>query len=139
MSLKDIKIKKLVIHKDERGYLFEGLRKDDSLFGGEFGQCLISVVYKDAIKGLHKHANQTDYTLCAKGKLLYVATDGREVKKFILDENNPRLIKIPLGIWHGYKALEDEALVVHILDRTYNPKDTEEKDPYAFGNFWEID
>ena len=36
MSLEEIKIKKLKIHKDDRGYLFEGLRQDDSLFDGKY-------------------------------------------------------------------------------------------------------
>jgi len=136
MSLKDIKLKKLVIHKDDRGYLFEGLRKDDKLFDGVFGQCLISVVYPNVIKGLHKHTKQTDYTLCAKGRLLYIAADGKRVKKFLLDSNDPILIKVPPGIWHGYKALDEEVIVVHIMDTTYDPNDTDSKDPMAFGDVW---
>ncbi|MBU1632507.1 MAG: dTDP-4-dehydrorhamnose 3,5-epimerase family protein [Nanoarchaeota archaeon] len=138
MSINNIKIKKLIIHKDDRGYLFEGLRQDDHLFDGIYGQSLISVVYPNVIKGLHKHTKQTDYTLCAKGRILYVATDGKEVKKMILDGENPVLIKIPPGIWHGYKALGKEVLIVHIMDTTFDPNDTEEKDPYAFGDVWEV-
>lgn len=136
MSLKGIKIKNLEIHKDDRGYLFEGLRKDDSLFDGKYGQCLISVVYADIIKGLHKHKKQTDYTLCAKGRVLYVVSDEKEVQKFILDENKPVLIKVPPGLWHGYKAIEKEAVLVHIMDRTYDPEDTLAKDPYSFWDIW---
>jgi len=138
MTIEDIKTKELKIHKDDRGYLFEGLRQDDSLFDGTYGQCLISVVYPNVIKGLHKHIKQTDYTLCAKGKILYVATDGKTVKKFILDGEKPLLIKTPPGIWHGYKALEEEVLIVHIMDTIFDPNDTEEKDPYAFGDLWKV-
>lgn len=138
MSLDKIKIKKLIIHEDDRGYLFEGLRKDDSLYDGTFGQCLVSIVYPGVTKGLHKHTRQTDYTLCASGRALYIATDGKNVKKLILDSKKPVLIKVPPGIWHGYKALDNEAMIIHIMDITYDPEDTEEKDPNAFGDIWKI-
>ena len=138
MNLNEVKIKKLVIHKDERGYLFEGLRKDDSMFNGEYGQCLISVVYAGIIKGFHKHEKQTDYTLCAKGKVLYIVSDGKEIKKIILDGEDPLLVKVPPGLWHGYKALEKEAILIHIMDTIYDLEDTEAKDPHSFGDVWKI-
>lgn len=139
MNLDKIEIKKLVVRKDNRGYLFEGLREDDKLFEGKFGQCLISTVYKDVIKGFHKHKKQIDYTLCAEGKAIYVASDGKEIKKFLLNSQDPILIKVPPGIWHGYKAVEGNAVLVHIMNTTYDPKDTEEKDPLSFGNVWDMD
>jgi dTDP-4-dehydrorhamnose 3,5-epimerase len=139
MSLDKVEIKVLKIHEDERGYLFEGLRADDKLFGGKFGQTLISHVNKDVTKGLHLHHKQTDYTLCAKGKALYVATDGKGVKQFILDGKNPVLIKVPPGIWHGYKAIDGDALLIHVMDETFDPDDTEAKDPDAFGPIWDVE
>jgi len=139
MNLNKVKIKKLVIHEDDRGYLFEGLRADDALFEGEFGQCLISIVHNGVIKGFHKHKKQVDYTLCAKGKAIYAVSDGKEIKKFLLDGKNPILIKVPPGIWHGYKAIEGDAVLIHVMNTTYNPKDTEEKDPLSFGDIWDMD
>jgi dTDP-4-dehydrorhamnose 3,5-epimerase-like enzyme len=138
MELKKIEIKKLIIHKDERGYLFEGLKNNDHLFDGKFGQCLISVVNPEIIKGLHKHKIQTDYTLCVKGKVLYVVGDEEKFEQFILDGDDPLLIKVPPGYWHGYKAMNDEALLVHIMDTIFDPNDTEAVDPYHFGDFWTI-
>ena len=139
MNLNKVKIKRLVIHEDDRGYLFEGLRADDNIFEGKFGQCLISIVHNGIIKGFHKHKKQVDYTLCAKGKAIYAVSDGKEIKKFLLDGQNPILIKVPPGIWHGYKAVEGDAVLVHIMNTTYNPEDTEEKDPLSFGDIWDND
>ncbi|MBI4980238.1 methyltransferase domain-containing protein [Candidatus Woesearchaeota archaeon] len=136
--LENVKLKKLTIHQDERGYLFEGLRADDAFYGGEFGYSLISVVSPGVIKGLHKHQKQTDYTLCAKGKALYVFGDGKEFRQVILDGKDPVLVAVPPGLWHGYKALDDEAVLVHIIDRVYDPNDCEAVDPYTFGDYWSV-
>ncbi|MCK4669649.1 MAG: dTDP-4-dehydrorhamnose 3,5-epimerase family protein [Nanoarchaeota archaeon] len=139
MNLDDIEVKELTIWKDERGFLFEGLRADDPLYGGVFGQCLVSVVNPGVIKGLHLHHQQTDFTLCARGRVLYVATDGENVRKFLLDTERPRLIKVPPGIWHGYQARGGEAMLIHIMDKTYDPNDTEAKDPFEFGRLWNLE
>ncbi|HLD06462.1 MAG TPA: dTDP-4-dehydrorhamnose 3,5-epimerase family protein [Candidatus Nanoarchaeia archaeon] len=138
MSIADVQAKRLIVHADGRGYLFEGLRADDGLFGGRYGQCLISVLHDGVIKGLHLHRKQTDFTLCAKGRVLYVATDGTKVRKFLLDGAAPVLLKIPPGVWHGYQAIGGEALLVHIMDMAYDPADTEARDPHAFGNLWHL-
>lgn len=135
-----IETKKLTMHKDGRGYLFEALRRDDKLFGGEFGQVLISVVYPGVIKGLHLHHKQTDYTACIRGNLKYGIVqekDGKvEIKTLVIGDTNPLLIKIPPGLWHGYMAVGGEAIILHIMDKTYDPTDVEAKDPNAFGNIW---
>ncbi len=118
--------------------LFEGLKNNDDIFDGKFGQTLVSVLHPGIVKGWHRHWKQTDYTLCAKGKLKYCISDGKEVKCFIIGEDNPMLIKTPPGLWHGYKAVDGEAIIFHVMDKAYNPKneDTERLDPDAFGDVW---
>lgn len=138
VTINDVKVKKLIVHRDERGYLFEGLRFDDNFYGGKFGYNLISVVSAGVIKGLHRHQKQTDYTLCAKGRALYVVSDGKNFKKFVLDGEDPLLIAVPPGLWHGYKALDGEALLIHIIDYVFDPSDCEAVDPFHFGNYWDV-
>ncbi len=139
-------IKKLNVFANDQGYLYETLRADDSLFDGEFGQGIVSVLYPGTIKGLHKHSKQTDYTTCVKGNIKYVLAkeniDGSaSIKTFAIGENNHIMIKVPPGYWHGYMPLgNEEAIVVHIMDTLYNPKDddTDRKDAYAFGDVWSV-
>ena len=140
-----IKIKELKIHSDDKGYLFETLRNDDELFDGKFGQALISVVYPNVIKGLHKHEKQTDYTVCVRGNCKYCVVkeeNGKvEVKTFFIGEKNPVMIKIPPGLWHGYMPLGNErATILHLMDKSYdvNDPDTERLDVYAFGDVWTV-
>jgi dTDP-4-dehydrorhamnose 3,5-epimerase len=137
-----IEIKILKLFKDEKGCLFETLRADDEIFDGKFGQTLVSVVYPGVIKGLHLHKKQTDYSTCIKGNVKYVAIEEKnkkiEARVFDIGEKNPILIKTPPGIWHGYMAVSEEAIMLHVADKLYDPKDddTERVDPFYFGDFW---
>ena len=140
-----VKVKKLNSFFDEEGELFETLRCDDEIFSGVFGQNLISIVKPGIIKGLHFHRKQTEYTTCIKGNILYVAikeVNGQDliIEKFEVGERNRILIKTEPGIWHGYTPLDGrEAVVLYTMDKAYNHKDpdTEDKDPFAFGDIWE--
>jgi len=141
-----IEFKDLKVFANDQGYLFETLRNDDSIFGGSFGQVLVSVLYPGVIKGLHKHSKQTDYTTCVKGNIKYIVAKENEdgsadVKTYVLGENNPVLIKVPPGYWHGYMPLANqEATVLHVMDTLFDPKDddTERKDAFAFGDVWTV-
>jgi len=131
-----VEFKQLKIHSDDRGDLFEGLREDDPIFGGKFGQVLISVIKPGVVKGWHMHKKQTDYTLCAKGNILYGVSDGKKTETFVIGDKNPVMVKVTPGLWHGYKALGGEAILVHVMDTTYDPEDTEKTDPNSFGDVW---
>ena len=143
-TFKGVELKQLKIFQDDQGYLFETLRNDDEIFDGKFGQTLISELYPGAIKGLHKHEKQTDYTTCIKGNIKYIIvkenSQGKpEIKTFLIGEKNPVLIKIPPGYWHGYTTLANQrATILHLMDKPFNPKepDTAEKDPFEYGDIW---
>jgi len=143
-EISEIQIKKLNIFANDQGYLFETLRADDKIFDGKFGQVLVSAVYPGIIKGLHLHKKQTDYTTCIKGNIKYVAIKinldkSIKINTFVVGEKNPILIKCPPGVWHGYTPLSNqEAIVLHLMDKTYDPADpdTDRKDPFEFGDVW---
>ena len=126
--------------------MFETVRSDDKIYDGKFGQVLISVLYPGVIKGWHLHKKQTEYTTCIKGNIKYVAvkenSDGkREIKTMIIGEKNPMTIKMSPGVWHGYMPLSNqEAIVMHLADKPYdiNDPDTDEKDPFEFGDLWTV-
>lgn len=138
---KILTIKPLRIFEDKEGKLFETLRADDDIFGGKFGQNLVSFVKPGVVKGFHLHHKQTEYTTCIKGDILYVAIrkvakKKLEMERIFIGERNPKLIRTDPGIWHGYTPLNREgAIVLYTMDKPYNPKDTdtEDKSPYAFG------
>ncbi len=142
--LRRVEVKPLKVFVDDRGHLFEGLRRDDAIFGGVFGQTLVTTIFPGVVKGWHKHEKQTDYTLCAVGNVKYCTAyeePGKplRIETFYLGEQSQSLIKVPPGVWHGYTPIGNQpAVLVHLMDTVFDPNDTQRKDPLAFGDVWTV-
>lgn len=134
-----IEIKKLKVFSDERGCLFEILRNVDEVLGKtEIAQVTVGVLKPGITKAWHMHKEQTDHITILKGKALLGLANGKETEKIFLDEKKPELVKISPGIWHGIKALEGEAVILYIMNKTYNPEDEFRKNEEEFEKgFWE--
>ncbi len=128
-----VKVKKLKVIPDERGNLMEIFRNDDELFEN-FGQVYLTTAYPGVTKAWHFHKDQTDHMTVIKGMMKIVLYDDREdsptkgeVNEFFVGVRNPVLVRIPKGIYHGFKCIStDEALVINIPDKTYNYKTPDE-------------
>ena len=131
-----VEIKNLTVNADERGYLMEILREDDELFS-HFGQCYVALNYPGVVRAWHYHRLQDDHFCCIKGMVKVALYDGREdspthgeVNEFFLGEQNPILLKIPVGVVHGYKTIGAEpSLLLNFPTRPYN---RENPDEYRF-------
>jgi|SRR3989338_3107948 len=109
-----VEIKKLKLIRDNRGFLMEMLRSDDSIFE-KFGQVYLSVCKPKVVKGWHYHKKQTDNFVVVKGNSKVVLYDGREdsptkgeVQEVFIGEDNPILLKIPPFVVHGITPAGDE-------------------------------
>jgi dTDP-4-dehydrorhamnose 3,5-epimerase len=50
-----------------------------------------------------------------------------EVNEFFLGVHNPVLVKIPRGVYHGFKAIgDDEAIVINVPTEPYNREEPDE-------------
>lgn len=131
--IQGIEIKQLKRHADERGYLMEMLREDDEIFE-HFGQSYVSLNYPGVIRAWHYHKKQNDFWVCVKGMIKAVVYDSREdsptygeVNEFFMGDNNPILLKIPVGVMHGYKTVGVEpSLLVNFPTMPYNREDPDE-------------
>jgi len=118
--------KKLRLMPDERGRLMEILRKDDPFFES-FGQAYITTAYPGVVKAWHRHKKQTDHFSCIKGMAKLVLYDDRgnsktkgEVNEFFIGELNPLLVRIPNGVWHGFKCIsETECICLNLPTELY--------------------
>ena len=129
--IEGVKIKKLKIISDDRGFLMEILRSDDEIFK-KFGQIYMTMVKRGIAKGWHYHKIQDDYMVCVWGKALVVLYDARknsrtfgEVEEYILAEPEKEgehiLLKIPKEVVHGFTAIGcDEAIIINIPTEKYN-------------------
>jgi len=133
MGIDGVKVKKLKIIRDERGRLMEILRKDDDIFR-EFGQVYMTTAFPGVLKAWHYHKKQTDNFTCIRGRMRLGLYDGREespsfgkVEEYTISLEDPMLVQIPPGVYHGFKCLSDEeAVVVNTVTVPYDPKNPDE-------------
>jgi len=123
-------------HEDDRAQrLFD-------IFPEINGQINISHVNStDHVVAWHKHKIQTDYWFCVKGSfkvgLAEPQDDGTyRVRWEYLSDKNPRIIEIPPGVYHGYKALQSESIILYYLDQKYSSDDEWKVLPGHFGENW---
>jgi dTDP-4-dehydrorhamnose 3,5-epimerase len=131
--IQGVKIKKLIVHCDERGRLAEIIRKDDDIFE-KFGQVYMTTVYPGVVKGWHYHKIQSDNFCCVKGMIKLVLFDAREksktygeINEFFIGEHNPLVVHIPRFVYHGFKGIsETESIVINTITEVYNSKKPDE-------------
>jgi|TARA_R110002012_G_scaffold282359_1_gene472065 dTDP-4-dehydrorhamnose 3,5-epimerase len=123
-------------HEDDRAQrLFD-------IFPEVNGQINISHVNStDHVVAWHKHKIQTDYWFCVKGSfkvgLAEPQDDGTyRVRWEYLSDKNSRIIEIPPGVYHGYKALQSESIILYYLDQKYSSDDEWKVLPGHFGENW---
>ncbi len=109
--IEGVKVKKLRVVPDERGWLMEVIRCDDDIFK-KFGQVYLTTAYPGVVKAWHYHKKQIDNFTCIKGMTKVALYDAREdsptykeINEFFIGDKNPLLIKVPPLVYHGFKAI----------------------------------
>ncbi len=131
--IKDVSVKLLTVHNDERGRLMEILRNDDEIFT-KFGQVYMTTNYQGVIKAWHCHKMQIDYVSCVKGMIKLVLFDKREnsptngeINEYFIGDSSNRLIVIPPGVYHGWKNIKnEESIVISVINNLYNRDNPDE-------------
>lgn len=127
-------LKQLITHPDDRGFFRELLRSDDPFYSG-FGQTSMTVTYPGVIKAFHYHEQQDDIWFVADGMAQCVLYDMRkdsptykQTQVVYAGEQNPVLIKIPIGVAHGYRVLGPKPVtLIYHTTKPYNAKNPDEK------------
>jgi dTDP-4-dehydrorhamnose 3,5-epimerase len=128
-----VKVKRLVVHPDERGRLMEILRADDEIFD-RFGQVYITTGYPGVVKAWHFHKKQADHFTCLHGMVKLVLYDPRKgsrtrgtINEFFIGPHNPLLVRIPPGVYHGFKSIDvHESIMLNIPTEPYRPDEPDE-------------
>lgn len=136
----DVRVQPFPIYPDDRGYFLEIQRIGRGVVAGfppETTQISAALNYAGTIKAFHYHLHQTDCWTPVKG-LFQVALADLRVNSPTFGKRNtlyvgglrPWHILIPPGVAHGYKVIGgEEAMLVYLTNRFYNPKD-EGRIPY---------
>ena len=123
---------------DERGKIMHMMRADDPQFE-RFGEIYFSMVYPGAIKAWHLHTKMTLNYAVVSGTIKLVLYDPRpssptkgEVQEIFLGEQNYARVKIPPGIYNGFKGVgTTPALVANCATIPHDPAEIQRLDPFS--------
>jgi dTDP-4-dehydrorhamnose 3,5-epimerase len=122
---------------DERGTVMHMLKRTDPHFL-EFGEIYFSTVYRDVVKGWHRHREMTLNYACVFGRIKLVLYDERDdsstrgdIAEFFLGPDDYSLVVIPPGIWNGFKGMKEPyAIVANACTHPHDPALSERLDPF---------
>jgi|SRR5690348_18075447 len=122
---------------DERGTILHMLRSTDAHFL-QFGEIYFTTIYKDVIKGWHKHREMTLNYACIEGRIKLVLFDDRpqsptkgELMEIFLGPDHFALVIIPPQIWTGFKGMTGPySIVANCCTHPHDPSRSERMDPF---------
>jgi len=100
----------------------------------------INISYVNSTKHVvawHKHDIQTDYWFCVKGSFKVGLAKDDDVEWEYLSDKTQKVLTIPPGVYHGYKALEPNSILIYYLSHKYNPDDELRAKVGDFGEVWD--
>jgi len=122
---------------DARGAVLRIMRRNDEFFR-QFGEVYCSYVRPNCVKGWHLHKKMTLNYVVISGSIELVLFDARRqssthmTKQVItLGESNYQLVRIPPGIWNGFKSKDDSrgAFVINVADFPHDPNEIQRCKP----------
>jgi dTDP-4-dehydrorhamnose 3,5-epimerase len=131
-KIKGIRIVKLNEIFDSKGSVLHMIKSSSPEFQ-KFGECYISEVNYNSIKGWKLHSRQTQNISVPSGKIKMVLYDSREDSstcKELIELNlgrpdNYLRITIPPGVIYGFKGLSNpNALLVNCTDIEHDPNES---------------
>lgn len=129
--MEGVVIKELNVFTDERGWLTELFRNDETDFSPVMSY--VSLTKPGISRGPHEHMDQSDF-FCFLGNFRLYLWDNRKGsvsfgEKFVLDTGGkPVTAIVPPGVVHAYKNMGPaEGLVLNLPDRLFRGQG--KKDP----------
>lgn len=121
--MKGLYIKEVLLYRDQRGWLGEILREDESEIRP--AMTYLSMTRPGLTRGPHEHREQTD-CFCFIGRFRLYLWDNRKKsvtygeKKIIDTSEAPTIVVVPPGIVHAYRNIGSaEGIVINLPDRLY--------------------
>ncbi len=122
---------------DERGTVHHMLKRTDPHFI-EFGEIYFTTVYRDVIKGWHRHREMTLNYACINGRIKLVLFDDREgsatrgeLMEVFLGPDDYSLVVIPPGVWNGFKGMDETSIVANCCTHPHDPSRSDRLDPFV--------
>ena len=119
----------LTVRTDDRGNLFEIIRKDALTDGLEPKQVYYVENHQaNTIRGFHAHNIMTDWFMVPKGAALFVffktiktgAVKTTLYQRVTVTDKAPCVITVPPNVFHGWRSLADDTCLISIASECYN-------------------
>ncbi len=114
---------------DNRGKVMHMLRSDDAHFE-KFGEIYFSTVFEGIVKGWHLHKEMTLNYACVYGAVQFGLYDARkdsptkgETQQILLSPENYVLVRVPPGVWNGFRGLKGESIVANCATMAHDPEE----------------
>ncbi len=122
---------------DDRGKVMHHLKATDPEFEA-FGEIYFSTVNPGVVKGWHLHHRMIINYVVPMGMIKLVLFDIREgsktkgeLQEIYLGQDNYVLVKVPPGVWNGFKGLGvTPSLVANCASIPHDPTEIERMDPH---------
>ncbi|WP_326841315.1 dTDP-4-dehydrorhamnose 3,5-epimerase family protein [Streptomyces sp. NBC_01558] len=121
---------------DERGTVHHMLRADEPHFIS-FGEIYFTTIYRDVIKGWHRHRDITLNYAVPHGRIKLVLYDDRSdsdtrgtCQEYFLGPDDYALVQIPPGVWNGFKGMSETALIANCATHPHDPSRSDRLDPF---------
>lgn len=132
--IKDVKIKYIKSHYDDRGFFAEVIKEGEETFH-PIKQTSYTETNPGIIKAFHYHNKQDETWFVVKGSARVALIDDRvdsssrgEVMVLYPNESNKMLIYIPKGVAHGYQVLGNQTFgMFYHTSEAYNSEDPDEQ------------
>jgi len=132
--IEGVVIKQLKQFVDDRGRVMHMVRADDPLFE-QFGEVYFSEILPGVVKAWKKHKLMTQLFAVPIGMIRMVVYDDRlhsksngELIVVEMGRAHYQLIRIPPGLWYGFKCISDcTALIVNCADLPHGPDESENR------------
>ncbi len=123
---------------DERGKVMHMLREDSPHFE-RFGEIYFSLVYPGVVKAWHLHKVMTLNYAVPVGMVKLVLYDDRpgsltrgELMELFIGESNYVLVRVPAGVWNGFKGVGPvPAVVANCATVPHSPDEILRLDPFT--------
>lgn len=134
-KIEGVVVEPLGVIDDDRGKVMHMMRSDSPLFD-RFGEIYFSLVYHGIVKAWKLHKEMTQHYAVPIGNIRLVIYDDRKgsstrgnLRIMDIGEDNYCLVKIPPGVWYGFKGISDDsAIIANITDMPFNPNELIEAD-----------
>lgn len=129
---------------DDRGFLAQIYQSTDGHMPPLKRIYIVGNFDKGTIRAFHGHHKEWKGFFVPTGAVQLVVvkeTEGEKPKSFFLAARKPEVLFVPPGYYNGWKALEDNTLLICLSSSTLEESlgDDFRKDPFAYGKeLWEV-